>query len=524
MEILIKNVDQFINIEPKDDDVVVLEGFSTNTFEGGGKFVLATTRSQVPGYRYRTKNNKFFQRVLVDNKIHLVDMGWTPDYREDCSTMINQLMNAASISGAEATLPLANILRCNNSIRFPVGLKKINGNNSTIFYYNPKVDGVAGKNFWTTNYASDLVIEYLHIDYDYNSNIIDVIGLFNTNLSNVKLLGCNISSYMNHAILFRTNKDTKNDLVGNTVDYCQVVVYHTDPTQGKLGIIFDDDNPGISGKMDKYYQDNGKVALPISGFYHKNYTITNNRVYGGRYGINGNFLLDSTIKGNKTYNNTRGLAFQNRCTGNTITNNLVLENKSSANLFNYGCSNNVFSNNEAYSSRNDGQAFIQTSVDSVGNKFSNCKFESTSESGPQWLLYCGLDASNNEFSDITINSNCSKSLICIESSWVASDNYNYGGNDTWATRDSNGNTFKNITINSNSNKVGIYLGSGSKNLIGTTIQNVKLNAPNLVKSAMIKEFSKGNVTDTVFEDNLVDYNKLGLGDLDRFDSYRVAKS
>jgi hypothetical protein len=40
---------------------------------------------------------------------------------------------------------------------------------------------------------------------------------------------------------------------------------------------------------------------------------------------------------------------------------------------------------------------------------------------------------------------------------------------------------------------------------------------------MIKEFSKGNVTDTVFEDNLVDYNKLGLGDLDRFDSYRVAK-
>ena len=137
-----------------------------------------------------------------------------------------------------------------------------------------------------------------------------------------------------------------------------------------------------------------------------------------------------------------------------------------------------------------------------------------------------MNTTNNECRNIKFFAYVqpSRAALAVESGWTQGDTIGYGGSGitawTWETEPSSNNVFENIDINVPTACTAVYLHSGTQNLDGTVLRNVRVLGKNHVKDALVTEGdTTADVINTIWENNAIDMTKSDLGNVDEFASY-----
>lgn len=245
-------------------------------------------------------------------------------------------------------------------------------------------------------------------------------------------------------------------------------------------------------------------------------TIEGNVILGGYYGLQLDSARYCVMNGNQTTRNIRGISAQHRCRANQITSNIVIDNVSGGIHVAYeGVYNNIVGNT-IYSSRATQQAQLNCYVGCVGNKFSENNITMTGASAPNWHIYCGLNSSQNEFSNNTMRGPCQKAFMAIESAWnnAVTNPASYGFGEGaeingFASSSSSNNVLKGNVLYPTSADPAIFLsqvsdGSGNYLLERTIVQDnqVMTNTPQY--QLELFEMFSGGISFTKLVDNSFD--------------------
>lgn len=140
---------------------------------------------------------------------------------------------------------------------------------------------------------------------------------------------------------------------------------------------------------------------------------------GGYYGLSGEGLSRSLIKGNRFNGQMRAISLQNCSSGNTVVWNDIKDNLSAAIHMAYGSSFNTVFWNTIKSVRAHGEGLIQAYVGSSGNLVWANELEVTNlaQDTCKFYLYSGPDSSYNRFQANTLKGTCSRAYMGHEEFW-----------------------------------------------------------------------------------------------------------
>lgn len=140
---------------------------------------------------------------------------------------------------------------------------------------------------------------------------------------------------------------------------------------------------------------------------------------GGYYGLSGEGLTRSLIKGNRFNGQMRAISLQNCSGGNTVVWNDIKDNLSAAIHMAYGSSFNTVFWNTIKSVRAHGEGLIQAYVGSSGNLVWANDLEVTNQAADtaKFYLYSGPDSSYNRFQANTLKGTCSRAYMGVEEFW-----------------------------------------------------------------------------------------------------------
>lgn len=399
------------------------------------------------------------------------------------------------------------------------GCKGVIGRGGQLTYIGPLYSGVmlVGKHNGEAENVSKCQVKNLII----NCNGIPGTGIFMNNSSDCIIEGNQIYGVVDgYGILNRCWIDGLSDSVRNKISNNLVTLYEptsaSDPAgQAVFGIALDsqiDYSPYTDApsfwKANKY----DKGAVYVNAYSD----ISNNTVLGGYYGLQFDSVRYSSISGNQTTRNVRGISAQHSCRGNTIVGNTVVDNTSGGIHLAYVAVYNLVEGNTIYSSRANQQALLNCYVGCVGNKFTGNQVIMTGASNPNWHIYCGLNNSENEFSNNTLRGPCQKAYMMIESGWnnavTNPASYGFGEgpevNDFASSATSN-NIFAENKVYPTSAKPAIILsqvsdGAGNYLLERNVIQNNQImsNVPNY--QLELFEMFAGGISFTKLKDNSFD--------------------
>ena len=443
----VANVTDIINTETKDALVLRVESYSNNSLVGGGTFIK-TVDNAVPtnGIVFVSKDGNKFMRVPEDGFLMLEDFGWVPTANEESSrAFLIDIIPVVARYGGKLRLPRKGTSLYLNGYIYLDGIKELDGNGCDVCWVTVGTSQVHG--FWSSQPVQRLFnhdfkmynckIRYHQADVDYawanahtgsngqpniyyNVHGINVVGANNVEIFNNELYGYNAD----RVILVQTRTEA---LSSRCKVHHNKVFAGTDRKEGKHCIMITSDGmlntqgTALAQGMDTYYADQHDVpTVPFMGTRHEVYQ---NYCQDGYYGIILTQVTYCRIYRNHTKNNIRGIALQNRCHRNVISNNFLEDYKSSAMLCNYKCSKNIYTSNIGISSTSDGQAPIQLTVGMWGNVFEDNHFEVIGDAiGPLWFIYCGIDAKDNLIRNNTFTGPVRKAGILLESAWTNSSN------------------------------------------------------------------------------------------------------
>lgn len=399
------------------------------------------------------------------------------------------------------------------------GCKGVIGKGGTLKYIGPNYCGVMlwGKTNGAAENVSRCQIRNLIID----CNNIPGTGIFMNNASDCIVDGNMIFGVTNgYGVLSRCWINGLSDALRNKISNNLITLYEptsaSDPLgQLVFGIALDSqidytpypDAPSF-WKANKF----DKGATYVNAYS----TVENNTVLGGYYGLQFDSVRYSNLEGNQTTRNVRGISAQHGCRSNTIAGNTIVDNTSGGIHLAYESVYNVVEANTIYSSRANQQALLNCYVGCVGNKFTGNQVIMVGASNPNWHIYCGLNNSQNEFSNNTLRGPCQKAYMMIESGWnnavTNPASYGFGeGPDVndFASSSTSNNIFAENKLYPTSAKPAIILsqvsdGSGNYLLERNVIQNNQImsNTPNY--QLELFEMFSGGISFTKLKDNSFD--------------------
>ena len=151
-------------------------------------------------------------------------------------------------------------------------------------------------------------------------------------------------------------------------------------------------------------------------YYAQWNTVADNICHGGYYGINLPAAQYTTVTGNVIRNNIRGVSMQHCAKFNNISNNVILQNISTAVGLAYGSTDNIIADNDMQSSVNTGEAFIEAYLGSKNNTFSGNQIRASGVA-PRFYVYCAIQSDGCVFRNNTMVGEAARASIGVESAW-----------------------------------------------------------------------------------------------------------
>ncbi|RRD53186.1 hypothetical protein EII12_02675 [Buchananella hordeovulneris] len=152
-------------------------------------------------------------------------------------------------------------------------------------------------------------------------------------------------------------------------------------------------------------------------FEASRFTVADNHISGGYYGLGMSAIQHSLISGNHIEMNMRNISLQNNCSYNVVENNELRDSISSSVHLAYNSDHNVVRDNNVATSRASGQGLLQAYQGSNDNTFTGNTVSVTGDSQPSWILYVGTDSHNVSFTGNTVNGGARHAVVGIESVW-----------------------------------------------------------------------------------------------------------
>ena len=525
--VVVKTFADVANTVAGSAQTLILESHGINTTKGGGRFTrIESALAAIEGYRVKTQDGATFQRTFPDGvepHVHAEHVGYTPMFNEDAHALLTKLFASAAAARLPVTLPNSVIFRVCKRVILPTNIPKVNGNNSFLyFYHKPSLSADVNMGLGLTKGARNCVIENLHIDYDRETEVIKLTGVWLENTNNITLRNCNITTRESHCVLVRNADNATAELTGFVAENVITCVHKSVEDAAFQNFNCD---LTVAHSMDNIWKSTNAV-LERKG--HKGYKFIGCEAWNGRYGIGFLWVTDSVVKDCLFYKNTRSISAQNNCNNNTFENLFSGEVKSAAMHVNYGSKYNSFNNVTIKSSYAHGQGAIHFSIEAHGNKFENFDIESTHNVGMRWAIYGGVNSSDNIVRNVVFNGTLSLTGLVIESGIRGGDthggygvtlstveNANVG---KWQTTPSSNNLFENVTINSPSAVRGIAIATFEQDLIGTTLRNITINGENFSKELLVSRHS-GAVKGLIISNVKVKPEKSEFGDLSIYKHY-----
>lgn len=244
---------------------------------------------------------------------------------------------------------------------------------------------------------SNLILENCEFDGLYTGHFLDIRA--NTKaVSNITIRNCTF-----RAAWARADDTARNPQTGGAMGL-EAVKF--------TGLVERQDNLPPMPHWKKYFN-GGALLYPVEA------VIEGCVFEGGYYGLSGEGMSRSLIKGNRFSGQMRAISLQNRSNGNTVVWNDIRDNLSAAIHMAYGsCFNTVFWNT-VRSVRAHGEGLIQAYVGSSGNLVWGNELEVTNlaQDTCKFYLYSGPDSSYNRFQSNTLKGTCSRAYMGHEEFW-----------------------------------------------------------------------------------------------------------
>ena len=152
-------------------------------------------------------------------------------------------------------------------------------------------------------------------------------------------------------------------------------------------------------------------------YYGQWNVIADNVLNGGYYGISIPAAQYTTVTGNVIKSNVRGLSAQHCAKYNNISNNVIVNNISTAIAFAYGTTDNVVNGNNIQTAVSNGESHLEAYVGSKNNTFSNNQVRVTGGTTSRYFAYCAVQSDGCAFIDNVFNGNVDRAAIGVESAW-----------------------------------------------------------------------------------------------------------
>lgn len=152
-------------------------------------------------------------------------------------------------------------------------------------------------------------------------------------------------------------------------------------------------------------------------YYGQWNVISNNVLDGGYYGISIPAALYTTVTGNVIKSNVRGVSAQHCAKYNNISDNVILNNISTAIAFSYGSTDNIVESNNIQTAVSNGEAHLESYVGSKNNTFRNNQVRVTGGTTSRYFAYCAVQSDGCAFVNNTFNGNVDRASIGVESAW-----------------------------------------------------------------------------------------------------------
>jgi LysM repeat protein len=151
-------------------------------------------------------------------------------------------------------------------------------------------------------------------------------------------------------------------------------------------------------------------------YYAQWNTIADNVLHGGFYAISAPAAQYTTVTGNVMRNNIRGVSMQHCAKFNNVSNNVILQNISTAVGIAYGSTDNLVASNNMYSTVNTGEAFVEAYVGAKNNTFSDNQIRASGVA-PRFYMYCAVQSDGCVFRNNTMVGEAARASIGVESAW-----------------------------------------------------------------------------------------------------------
>lgn len=152
-------------------------------------------------------------------------------------------------------------------------------------------------------------------------------------------------------------------------------------------------------------------------YYGQWNVIADNVLNGGYYGVSIPAAQYTTVTGNIIKSNVRGVSAQHCAKYNNISNNVIVNNISTAIAFAYGSTDNVVDGNDIQTAVSNGEAHLESYVGSKNNTFSNNQIRVTGGTTSRYFAYCAVQSDGCAFINNTFNGNVDRAAIGVESAW-----------------------------------------------------------------------------------------------------------
>lgn len=434
--------------------------YSANTTKGGGIFkkVPASTNLET-GIVVASKDGHRFKREVDGNRYELEMFGYVPGSSDDSNLFFSSVKAVAAVGG-RLVLPRNGALYIDadsTSTKFiPAGIKEIDGNGCTLYLINP-----TNNEIWLADATGDLEIHHLVIRP--GAGAARSGGIFGRGGSRVHIHHCDIYSKQNHNIMSRMISMVDGyqveewELHDNKLEIDRGIdITETASAKGAyINILFDlhqiDPNNTNNSMDTRWVVD--KAVPNAGGRRNKNHKVYNNDCKGGRYGICLYFSEGSTVRDNRTENNTRGIVLHDKGKGNKIYNNRIYDYTTGILLAYEAEMNEVYNNTlhrrAGWAFNGSGQGHIVCYVQPTRNTIRNNKCFCDDDGAPSWGIYVGVNATGNVVEGNEIYGKVGRAVIVLESSWggTADNSITYSvANPNWSTMDSVGNIIRNNII------------------------------------------------------------------------------
>jgi hypothetical protein len=360
--------------------------------------------------------------------INITAYGAVGDGVTDNTTAINNALAAAKTSNAIVTVPVGTFAVAGKLI-VDSGVRGLIGLGGALKYTtSTAMILLRGKQSGAVANVFDFTMQDLYIDAN-NQDISALDGSF------AVLIGENVQrcSFINNVIynvnwalgkggiylrtyLAGAAFTIYNRIIGNTLTGENIASLASPENGPCIAIDVLNSQLNISPYADPTAYWKATFTAATATYYAQWNTIADNILHGGYYAISMPAAQYTTVTGNIMRNNIRGVSMQHCAKFNNISDNVVLQNISTAVGIAYGSTDNLVVNNNMQSTVCNGEAFIEAYLGSKNNSFIGNQMKATSLA-PRFFAYCGIQSDDCAFINNVMSGEAARASIGVESAW-----------------------------------------------------------------------------------------------------------